>query len=732
MNGSPILLSFLDIFSIISYTHPVTQKTHPSRLVGLVVLILTFYMAWRYYGGEVNHIKEEGSKPMNHLAKEKSPYLLQHKDNPVHWYAWGPQAFEAAKKQNKLIFLSIGYSTCHWCHVMEHDSFEKQEVADALNKDYIAIKVDREERPDVDQIYMDAVVAMTGRGGWPMSVFLTPDLKPFYGGTFFWKDQFLKVLEKIQEAWLTQKDEIFKTANDLTAHLSADSTSSQNLPTQKAFMEALHVFGARFDPVYGGYSGAPKFPRSIDLNLLMRIFRRTGNAESLHMVELTLDKMAQGGMYDHVGGGFARYSTDTKWLVPHFEKMLYDNALLTLTYLEAYQLTKKEHYKIIARETLDYVLRDMTSSEGGFYSAEDADSEGVEGKFYLWTIAELQQILSDQEYEAIVKAYHVQQNGNYHAEFEEGIEGGNILYATDNLIWDSKQSGPLKAALQKLFEVREKRIHPHKDDKILTDWNGLMIAAMAKAYAVLGDERYLEAAQKAASFIQTHLDKHDKLLRRYRDKDARVHAMLSDYAYLNWGLIELFLADGDARWMSWAQSLQSRMDASFWDEKSGNYFYGRGDDSSLVIRSKELHDNATPSANSVALYNLVKLVPLTGNGEYQTKVDAMFKSLGDKLIKYPAGFAMAMLAFDYETDISKEIVIVGDDQYILEAINRGFYPNIMVVSKNKSNENLALMKGRMALDGKTTYYVCEKSVCNAPTINGIDVLKQLEKVKPYE
>ena len=510
---------------------------------------------------------DSSSKRCNQLDKEKSPYLLQHKNNPVCWYAWGEEAFELARKENKPIFLSIGYSTCYWCHVMEKDSFEIQEVADILNKHFISIKVDREERPDVDQIYMDAVVGLTGRGGWPMTVFLTPKLEPFWGGTFFYRDKFIEILNKLNEAWTTDQKSVLTSATELTAALTKRVLpKGESKLSEAAFKKALDGFGKEYDQQYAGFGPAPKFPPSSQISLLLRMNKRSANKRALEMATETLESMARGGMYDHLGGGFHRYSTDKKWLVPHFEKMLYDNALLTVVYLEAFQLTGNKLFSSVARETLDYVLREMTSPEGGFYSAQDAGEVDKEGEFYVWKESELNMLLTSEEALEVKKVYAVSNAGN----FEHGT---NIFYFPKPTKWEEKYSTSISSAHKKLLTARDKRVHPHKDDKVLTAWNGMMIKAFSDGYRVLKDERYYAAAKKSAEFVKAKLFNEKGLFRRYRDGDARFAAYLDDYAYLIQGLIELYQCKFDEKWLVWAKELQDQLDKKLWDKEGSAYNY---------------------------------------------------------------------------------------------------------------------------------------------------------------
>jgi len=671
------------------------------------------------------------SEKFNHLGQEKSPYLLQHKDNPVWWHAWGEKAFEAAQKENKPIFLSIGYSTCHWCHVMEKESFENEEVAHLLNQHFISIKVDREEHPDVDKIYMDAVVAMSERGGWPMSVFLTPDLKPFFGGTYFPKLQFMQLLTQVDTVWKQNQTEIQKSVHELTEYLS--QLSSQAPDTQEKldnsiFLITLSQFENQFDATYGGFGGAPKFPPSMSLSLLLRIALRSGKKSALDMAHKTLQSMARGGMYDHLGGGFARYSTDPQWLVPHFEKMLYDNANLAAVYLEAYQLTKKPLYLQVAQETLDYIVRDMTHPEGGFYSAEDADSEGLEGKFYVWTFDELKKILSETDFQLFQKVYGISENGN----FEHGT---NILNLQKDYDWDIKEK--LQGIHKKLFETREKRIHPHKDDKILTAWNGLMIGAFARAFQASQDKKYLIAAQRAAHFIHQNLYKKGELLRRFRDSEAKYSGHLEDYAYLIYGLLQLFESDFDGQWISWVLELQKKQDELFWDQEKGGYFFTSESAPHLIRRSKDYQDGATPNSNGISALSLLKLYSLTLNEEYKTKAEKIFENSTAMIKKYPSAFSQTLIALDYYLDRSKEIALVGKKedsltQSMVSFLRSSFLPNKVIVMTRENEPNpLPLTKNKKMIGGQTTAYVCEGGTCQLPTSDLQVFKKQVQEIRKY-
>lgn len=659
----------------------------------------------------------------NRLSREKSPYLLQHQNNPVNWYAWGPEAFEAARRDNKPIFLSIGYSTCHWCHVMEHDSFEKDEVAKILNEHFISIKVDREERPDVDQIHMDVVVALTGHGGWPMSVFLTPDLKPFFGGTFFWKAQFLSLLSRINELWRNQPAQISEEAQKLVSHLSHTSHSAPDSHSlnPEILTQAISLYQSSFDDSDGGFGRAPKFPRSLDLSLLLRLYRRFNDPAALLMAEKTLACMANGGLYDHLGGGFHRYSTDSQWLTPHFEKMLYDNALLIGTYLEAFQLTRKPFYAQVAQETLDYVLREMTQEEGGFYSAQDADTEGEEGKFYVWTIEEIESLLTPEEAQKFIAVFGVTPQGN----FEHGT---NILHVKKDDDWSHRANPLLASARRKLFEAREKRIHPFKDDKILTEWNGLMISAMALGFKVLGHASYLKAAQDSARFILKNLYRDEKLLRRYRAGEGGLEGVLDDYAFLIRGLIDLYEADFDAAWLDWALKLQKKQDQLFADPDGGLYFYSAASATDLFVRKKETNDGAMPSGNGVAVSNLLKLASYFFDENLRKKAHEVLAFLARDVKRYPPAHAMALMGFDFDLGPTSELALVGslsepEVQKILEHIRKGFYPRLIVAVGE--DEVIPLLQGRGRVDGKPAFYLCEQNVCQKPETDAEVIIRKI-------
>jgi uncharacterized protein len=663
----------------------------------------------------------------NHLGKEKSPYLLQHKDNPVWWYSWGPEAFEAARSEKKLIFLSIGYSTCHWCHVMEHDSFEKQDVADILNKNYISIKIDREEHPDIDAIYMSAVQAINGSGGWPLSALLTDDGKPFWGGTFLPHDNFIYLLNKVEEVWKENPKEITESSQKLGAFLKehSDLDSSQKLNiTEKPLIDFYNTFRSRFDEIHGGQKGAPKFPSALAMSLLLRIHRRASDQDmaknSLYMVTKTLDEMRRGGIYDQVGGGFHRYSVDDHWEIPHFEKMLYDNALLTVTYLEAFQLNQNPDYAQTATETLDYVLREMTDSRGGFFSAEDADSEGVEGKYYVWTEDELQKILKPEDYALIKKTFNITPHGNY--------EEKNHFYL--------KSQASLPKLNKTLLDVRGKRIHPHLDDKILTSWNGLMISAFAKGYQVLGEKRFLEAAKRSADFILKSMkDKNGQLVRRYRDGDAGKPGLAEDYAFFIEALLNLYESDFELKYFEAAMALQKIQDHLFWDKTNGAYFDNDGKDALVIARNKNFEDNVVPSSNGVSANNLLRLFALTGDLEFQTKAKTILDRASLLISKYPQATPKGLQAVDRLTDKSYEVAIVskGNATEEIKTLHENFFPNHTFAIKTENTQNIPpLLENRTAEKSQTTFYLCEGQKCLLPTTDFKSIQERLSEPRFFD
>ncbi len=675
----------------------------------------------------------------NRLVHEKSPYLLQHAHNPVDWYPWGEEAFEKSKKENKPIFLSIGYSTCHWCHVMEHESFENEAIAKIMNANFVCIKVDREERPDVDQIYMNAVMALTGQGGWPLNVFLTPELKPFYGGTYFAPDArygrpgFPVVLEDIARVWKTQPNQVEKAGKQLAEMLNNPNKDTSGGPlTEAVIKEALRSLEEGFDPREGGFRGAPKFPPSMALQFLLRVYQKTGNKSLLPMVELTLDKMAQGGIYDQVGGGFSRYSTDDEWLVPHFEKMLYDNALLSRAYLEAYQVTGQEEYARIAREIFTYLFRDMTDKEGGFYSAEDADSEGEEGKFYVWTPPELKKILGEKDGGDFCKLYGVTEGGNF--------EAHNILHLKGSLPESLKALGKdevwWKATREQVLAERSKRIRPHLDDKILTAWNSLMISSLAYGYQVLGDLQYLEAAEKASDFISRNLFKDGRLLASYRLGPSSVQGYIDDYAFFQEAQLNLYESTFNPLYLKKAIELEKEMVRLFWDDKSGGYFFTGSDQKDahrLLARMKEAYDGVIPSGNSVAALNDYRLAEFTSQKEYRDRADAILKAFSGLLARGASNFSKMLQAFQFDFYGPAEIFVVGpreDSQKMIQILWKTYLPNkVMVFAEDSQGNALSSLvpwtQGRPSQKGLPTVYVCRNFQCQLPTTDLETALKQL-------
>jgi uncharacterized protein len=692
-------------------------------------------------------------KRQNRLTYEKSPYLLQHAHNPVDWYAWGPEAFEKAGKENKPIFLSIGYSTCHWCHVMAHESFEDPEVARLLNEVFVCIKVDREERPDIDNIYMRVCQMMTGSGGWPLTIFMTPDKKPFFAGTYIPKESrfgrlgMLELIPRIKEVWQSKHEEILKSADQITAALDQVSVNSTGTELDESTLRTAYAqLASRFDEQFGGFASAPKFPTPHNILFLLRYWQSTGDEKALRMVEKTLQAMRYGGIYDHVGFGFHRYSTDSEWLVPHFEKMLYDQAMLAMAYIEAFQATAKMEYGETAKEIFSYVLRDMTDQMGGFYSAEDADSEGVEGKFYIWTEDEVRQILKGEEADLIISVFNIEKTGNFKEEATAKSTGTNILHLKRSLTEIALKmktsveelNKRIETARQKLFTYRNKRIHPHKDDKILTDWNGLMIAALAKGAQVCNKPEYADAAERAIDFILKTVRRQDgRLLHRYRDGQAAVLANVDDYAFLIWGLLELYETTFDTGHLKTALDLNKELIKYFWDEQRGGFYFTADDAEELIVRQKEIYDGAVPSGNSVEMLNLLRLSRITADSDLEKKAIKIMLAFSSDVINVPSGYTQLMVALGFGIGPSYEIVIVGDPQAMdtkdmLNVLRRHFIPNKVVLLKpddQKSPDIIRLAeftKDQSSIDGKATAYVCLDYACMMPTT---DTEKMLELLK---
>jgi len=730
-----------------------------SSLLFCIILITLFTGNLRVLSSdtEVKNMKHETAdsdikKHHNRLKLEKSPYLLQHADNPVDWYAWGPEAFEKAIKENKPIFLSIGYSTCHWCHVMAHESFEDPEVARLMNDVFICIKVDREERPDIDNIYMRVCQMMTGSGGWPLTILMTPDKKPFFAGTYIPRESqhgrlgMMDLVPRIKEVWDTQHDEILKSADKITASLNQIAHDASGPELDKSTLKtAYDQLTGRYSEQYGGFGNAPKFPSPQNLLFLLRYWQSTNDEKALRMVVKTLQSMQNGGIYDHVGFGFHRYSTDSHWLVPHFEKMLYDQAMLAMAYTEAYQATGINEFEETAKEIFTYVLRDMTDKEGGFYSAEDADSEGVEGKFYVWTEDEIRQTLKGDEADLIINVYSIDKIGNFRDEASGENTGANILHLNKSLTeiaFKNKESvdglkESVEAARQKLFAVRNKRVHPHKDDKILTDWNGLMIAALAKGAQAFDEPKYAEAAKRAADFILTGMRREDgRILHRYRDGHTAILANVDDYAFLIWGLLELYETVFDVDYLQTALDLNSEMIKYFWDEKDGGFYFTAEDAEELIVRQKEIYDGAIPSGNSVAVSNLFRLSRITANTDFEDKANKIMLAFSKDVESAPSGYTQMMVALGFGIGPSYEIVIVGnpeadDTKEMLSSLGKHFIPYKVILLKHDDQETADITKiaeyteYHSSFDGKATAYVCLDFACKMPVTNTEEMLKLL-------
>ncbi len=689
-------------------------------------------------------MSDTAKHPANRLAGETSPYLLQHAHNPVDWFPWGPEALAKAKAEDKPIFLSIGYSACHWCHVMERESFENPDIAAVMNERFVNIKVDREERPDLDNLYMAAVQALTGHGGWPMSVFLTPDLEPFYGGTYYPPTDsrgmpgFPRVLLSVERAWKERRDEILTAAAEMAGQLRSAGEiprgDSEGELGVKLLDNAVRALARAFDPTHGGFGSAPKFPHPMDLRVLLRQHARTGDTHALHMVTQTLDKMSRGGIYDHLGGAFARYSTDERWLAPHFEKMLYDNALLSTVYLEAYQVTRNPEYARVARETMDYILGRMTSPEGPFYSTEDADSEGVEGKFYVWSLAEIVEILGPERAKEFAYVYDVTERGNW--------EHANILNLPRPIAQAAKLLGRDEASLSsdlaadraKLLEVRELRIPPGKDTKVLTSWNGLMLAPLAEGSLILDEPRYAEAASKAAGFLLDTMRTPDgRLLHSYKDGQAKFNAYLDDYANFIDGLTRLFEATGEPRWIEASVDLARVMIAEFHDPEKGGFFYVGNSHEPLIARQKDAYDNATPSGNAMAATALARLASLTGRPDFETLARSTLQAVHLVMEKAPTAAGQSLIVLDDLLASAKEFaVIAGADpsefRQALLVIHERFLPHKVVAPSpsggvsERQADLVPLLKGRQARDGRVTTYICERFACQAPE-TGVEALR---------
>ncbi len=682
----------------------------------------------------------------NRLINETSPYLLQHANNPVDWYPWGEEALERARSEDKPILLSIGYSACHWCHVMERESFENETIAGLMNDNFVSIKVDREERPDLDQVYMQAVQMLTGSGGWPMTVFLTPEGKPFYGGTYFPPEDrqgmpgFPRLLTSIAEAYSTNRGEIDRVTKQLTTQMSQSNQVSQgtSILTVDILHKAYSSLATNFDYQNGGFGNAPKFPQPMTPEFLLRYYHHGYNPRALELVELTLEKMAYGGIYDQIGGGFHRYSTDAYWLVPHFEKMLYDNALLARLYLHTYLITGRALYRRVVEETLDYVLREMTDSSGGFYSAQDADSEGVEGKFFVWSPDEINSVMGDADGEVFAGYYGVTGAGNF--------EGKNILnirqdpeeFAETKGLTADQLGDIINRGSKALLEVREQRIHPMRDDKVLASWNGLMLRSFAEAAAALGRPDYLAVAIKNAEFLARSMKSDGRLLRTYRDGQAKLLGYLEDYSFVIDGLLALYEATFDLRWLDEAVTLADSMIELFWDEGIGGFYDTGSDHETLVVRPRDVFDNAQPCGGSVASDVLLRLAVFTGNNDYSAKATVPLRSLHQAMSQSPGGTGHWLSALDFYVSPPKEIAVIGprDDpttQALLDTVFHRFLPNKVVMgvetplipAVDNSEADIPLLAGRGMVGGLPSAYVCQNYACQLPVTDPADLAEQL-------
>lgn len=762
LNNKNLLLFSIITVSLISCSSDDDQKSSGGN-----TMMLAEAREAAYEGNIKNFVErmlEEGQTP-NRLINEKSPYLLQHAFNPVNWYPWGEEAFEKARRENKPIFLSIGYSTCYWCHVMEREVFEVPAIAAELNRMFVAIKVDREERPDVDRIYMQALQLMTGGGGWPMSIFMTQDLKPFWGGTYIPPESkygrlgFVELITRINDIWVTQKDDLIDSADNLYSILiSENSRTDASRPLKVEILETgFNLFQNSYDPKYGGFGNSPKFPRASIFNFMLRYAERADSQPAKEMILHTLRKIAEGGIYDHIGGGFHRYSIDERWHVPHFEKMLYDQGQLIVAYLEAYQISGEEFYADIAKDALSYVLRNMTSPGGGFYSAEDAESatdpahpnEKSEGAFYIWSAEELQEVLGEDATNIFSYYYGVESDGNVRDDPFEEFSGKNVLYrahtqeeaALNFGISVDELSNQLKKARKMLFEEREERVNPHLDDKILVSWNGYMISAFAKAYQIFSDEEYLTAAKRAVGFIEINLyDARKKTLkRRYRDGEAGITANLADYALLIASLLDLYEASFNVHYLRWAAELNDSMILHFYDESTGAFWDTPENIENLLVRTRDEYDSAEPTGNSVAVMNLLRLSQMLDSQDLREKADSVLAYYAPVIERAPQALPQMLAAYDFSLVKSKQIIIAGninkeDTRIMISKLHSKYIPNKIVLfadSQNGENflsDKLPIIKAMKMINGKATAYVCENYACKLPTTD-LDVFISLLEEK---
>jgi hypothetical protein len=689
--------------------------------------------------------RSQGNPKPNRLIREKSPYLLQHARNPVDWHPWSDEAFERARAENKPLFLSVGYSTCHWCHVMAHESFEDAEVARLMNEAFVCIKVDREERPDVDGIYMTVCQIMTGSGGWPLTILMTPDRRPFFAGTYIPKENrhgrigMIELIQGVQRVWKSRHGEVLSSADQVTEALRRASAESPagDLPGKNACRAAFDALAGQFDGVNGGFGGAPKFPSPHHFLFLLRYGKRTGEPGALEMVEKSLAAMRRGGVYDQIGFGFHRYSTDARWLLPHFEKMLYDQAMLSLAYVETFQATGKAGYAKTAEEIFSYVLRDLKAPGGAFLCAEDADSEGEEGKFYLWTEPEIREALDPDEAALVIRACGIEKGGNFLEEATRVRSGRNVLFMARPM---EKADGPVRAtweaAREKLFRLRESRVRPGRDDKVLTDWNGLMIAALAKGAAVLGRKGWAEAASEAARFVLERLrDGRGRLLHRYRDGEAVIGGMLDDYAFFTWGLLELYEATFEPGFLKTALELADNTIDHFHDDRDGGFFFTADDGEEILFRQKDSYDGAIPSGNSVMMLNLLRLSRITGRQDLEQKAIGVARAFARNIGQIPSAYSQLMVALEFLAGPPFEIVVAGkpgaqDTQEMLDAARRAFLPNRVLLFRPQGAGSAAVAaiapytKDMKADGGRATAYVCRDFACSKP-VHAVDEMMGL-------
>jgi hypothetical protein len=723
----------------------------------LAVLLAVLLAGWPEGGVAVEQAGKRalGERRANHLINEKSPYLLQHAYNPVEWYPWGPEAFARARREDRPIFLSIGYSTCHWCHVMERESFEDPEVAALLNETFVCIKVDREERPDIDSIYMTVCRMLTGSGGWPLTIIMTPDQKPFFAATYipktsrFGRIGMLELIPRIATLWREQREELTRAAERITAGLVSMQGSAGGEGLEAELLErAARELSARYDDFYGGFGTAPKFPTPQNLLFLLRHWRRTGEERWLRMVEHTLQALRRGGIFDQLGFGFHRYSTDREWLTPHFEKMLYDQALLLLAYLEAHQATGKPLYARTAEEIITYMLRDLRDPGGAFHSAEDADSEGEEGKFYLWTVPEVRALLDEESASLFIEAYGLRPGGNFTA--EGGGEGRNILHLPAPLEELARRKGMalevlerrLESARKRLLAAREKRVRPHKDDKVLTDWNGLAIAALARAGAVLGKEEYMAAARQAAQFLLQKLrDDSGRLLHRYRDGSAEIPGQLDDYAFLTWGLIELYETTFEPEWLATALELSRVLEERFWDAERGGFYLTADDAEGLIVRVRQIEEGGIPSGNAVAMLNLLRLARLTGDTHLEELAQRLGAGFSAEVARMPGAYTFLMCALSFAVGPNNEVVITGepaaaDTRALIRAVRSRYLPETVVLFRPARTEGARILElapflsAQKPLGEAATAYVCRNFACRQPVTEPARLLEQLAARSP--